>query len=170
MVGPQKVVGEDLKQFTALEGKSYADVKPPDLESLRRASSKEILFRVDRNLAGSKGMSPGGDQREDPVVTDHDSDAEGAEGGDGGEGKEKKPAVIKRKNSIPLPISPLKAQHADTSFAGYDPPWRTTDLIFGHTENIPKQNLEDDSCQDWFRKTAGMHTVQRWCENYHKHP
>lgn len=46
----------------------------------------------------------------------------------------------------------------------------TADLVFNGVVDVPKVNLEDDAVQEWYRKTAGMHTVQKWCENYHKHP
>ena len=41
-------------------------------------------------------------------------------------------------------------------------------ILFG--TDVPLANLKDESVQDWYRKTAGMHTVQKWCENYNKHP
>ncbi|CAD7942552.1 unnamed protein product [Amoebophrya sp. A25] len=44
------------------------------------------------------------------------------------------------------------------------------DMLFGSPHGIPQTNLEDDSLQDWYRKTAGLHTVQKWLENYQKHP
>lgn len=44
------------------------------------------------------------------------------------------------------------------------------ELLFGTVADLPATNLEDDSTQDWYRKTAGMHTVQKWLENYQKHP
>ncbi|CAD7925320.1 unnamed protein product [Amoebophrya sp. A120] len=44
------------------------------------------------------------------------------------------------------------------------------ELLFGAVAEVVQTNLEDDSTQDWYRKTAGMHTVQKWLENYQKHP
>jgi hypothetical protein len=37
-------------------------------------------------------------------------------------------------------------------------------------QDLPNINLEDESFQDWYRKTSGMHTVEAWCGKYKKHP
>eukprot|EP00746_Dinoflagellata_sp_MGD_P039569 gnl/MRDRNA2_/MRDRNA2_19548_c0_seq1.p1 gnl/MRDRNA2_/MRDRNA2_19548_c0~~gnl/MRDRNA2_/MRDRNA2_19548_c0_seq1.p1 ORF type:complete len:374 (+),score=66.21 gnl/MRDRNA2_/MRDRNA2_19548_c0_seq1:77-1198(+) len=30
--------------------------------------------------------------------------------------------------------------------------------------------IQDDSALDWWRKTSGLHTVEKWVKNYRKHP
>lgn len=37
-------------------------------------------------------------------------------------------------------------------------------------EECVEQNLRDESVLEWWKKTSGLHTVQKWCENYTKHP
>ena len=45
-----------------------------------------------------------------------------------------------------------------------------SELVFGRIDHVSRLCIEEDNFRDWYRKTAGMHTVQHWLENYHKHP
>lgn len=103
-------IGNDpsLRQFTALDGKAYHDVVPPDLKNLRDTSRRDIVSHLRAVL---------------PLLQEQSSASGSGEAGPG-------------------------SAHV-------------ADLVFGKVDNIPKTNLEDDALQEWFRKTAGMHTVQK---------
>ncbi|GMH94589.1 hypothetical protein TL16_g12948 [Triparma laevis f. inornata] len=46
-----------------------------------------------------------------------------------------------------------------------------SDLMFGYTSSyLPLVDMEDESFTSWYRKTAGMHTVETWLSNYKRHP
>mmetsp|Transcript_4006 Transcript_4006/g.7582 ORF Transcript_4006/g.7582 Transcript_4006/m.7582 type:complete len:455 (+) Transcript_4006:195-1559(+) len=46
-----------------------------------------------------------------------------------------------------------------------------SEVMFGHdNSHLGQVNLEDDAFADWYRKTAGMHTVETWLSNYKRHP
>mmetsp|Transcript_210 Transcript_210/g.444 ORF Transcript_210/g.444 Transcript_210/m.444 type:complete len:190 (+) Transcript_210:53-622(+) len=46
-----------------------------------------------------------------------------------------------------------------------------SDLMFGHSSNLlPLIDMEDESFTNWYRKNAGMHTVETWLKNYKRHP
>lgn len=47
---------------------------------------------------------------------------------------------------------------------------KLSELVFGSIGDVARLCVEEDNFRDWYRKCAGMHTVQKWCENYHKHP
>lgn len=50
-------------------------------------------------------------------------------------------------------------------------PLADSELAFGHNnDHLAHVDLEDEAFSSWYRKTAGMHTVRTWCENYQKHP
>jgi len=47
----------------------------------------------------------------------------------------------------------------------------TLEKVLGTTmADLPITELEDECFQDWYRKIAGMHTVEGYCEQYKKHP
>lgn len=37
-------------------------------------------------------------------------------------------------------------------------------------EKIMDKVIQDDSVLDWWKKTSGLHTVEKWVKNYRKHP
>jgi hypothetical protein len=46
-------------------------------------------------------------------------------------------------------------------------PLADSELAFGHNnDHLAHVDLEDEAFSSWYRKTAGMHTVRTWCENY----
>jgi len=48
---------------------------------------------------------------------------------------------------------------------------KESDLMFGHPTNLlPLVDMEDESFTNWYRKNAGMHTVETWLSNYKRHP
>ncbi|GMI03956.1 hypothetical protein TrVE_jg9475 [Triparma verrucosa] len=48
---------------------------------------------------------------------------------------------------------------------------QNSDLMFGHFSSyLPLVDMEDESFTSWYRKTAGMHTVETWLSNYKRHP
>ena len=50
-------------------------------------------------------------------------------------------------------------------------PIAASEVAFGHNnDHLAHVDLEDEAFSSWYRKTAGMHTVRTWCENYQKHP
>ena len=56
--------------------------------------------------------------------------------------------------------------------AEYSKMYKTeSDLMFGHLSNfLPLVDMEDESFTNWYRKNAGMHTVETWLNNYKRHP
>ncbi|GMI03954.1 hypothetical protein TrVE_jg9474 [Triparma verrucosa] len=69
-----------------------------------------------------------------------------------------------------LSVSPSSKQSPKDSALKYGKN-NLSEVMFGHDNNhLAQVNLEDDAFADWYRKTAGMHTVETWLSNYKRHP